>query len=361
MRRPHARPRERGVALLLVLWVFMVLGVLALDFARFMRDDAMAGLNFAEETHGYYVALAGLNRALFDFQQVRENDAAISPGGRTPPGVSASDEPPLVPPDAQWHEGEFAGARWAVRMTDEGALVSLNRASGSLLRIVVRNLLLGPSAAAQGMDRRTQTQVDTVVDSILDWRDSDDLERQSGAETDTYARRRPSYDAKNGFFDAPEELLLVRGVTPELYYGQGGLPGLRDVVSVYGRTKRINLRFAKAPVLQAVVGIDAETAAELIRQRDEDAIPLRDSVLGYIGGADPGLADLLVDEEPRVVFIEARADVARPRNQARVAAVASISEELADSVRILRWFDRAPWTGVLPGGPVGTTAEGLSS
>ena len=122
MRRPRARGRERGVALLLVLWVFMVLGVLALDFARFMRDDAMASVNFAEESHGYYVALAGLNRALFDFQQVRENDAAVSPGGRVAPGASASEEPPIVPPDAQWHEGEFAGARWAVRMTDEGAL-----------------------------------------------------------------------------------------------------------------------------------------------------------------------------------------------------------------------------------------------
>ena len=58
---PSSRhPRERGIALLLVLWVFMVLGVLALDFARYIRDDAMAAVNFADETHGYYIALAGM-------------------------------------------------------------------------------------------------------------------------------------------------------------------------------------------------------------------------------------------------------------------------------------------------------------
>jgi len=34
----------------------MVLGVLALDFARYMRDDAMASVNLADETRGYYLA-----------------------------------------------------------------------------------------------------------------------------------------------------------------------------------------------------------------------------------------------------------------------------------------------------------------
>src|SRR5437870_10370638 len=69
---PARRRGERGVALLLVLWIFMILGVLALDFARYMRDDAMASLNLADETQGYYLALAGMNRALFDAQRRRE-------------------------------------------------------------------------------------------------------------------------------------------------------------------------------------------------------------------------------------------------------------------------------------------------
>ena len=55
-------PRERGIALLLVLWIFMILGVLALDFARYIRDDAMAAVNFADETRGYYLALAGTSQ-----------------------------------------------------------------------------------------------------------------------------------------------------------------------------------------------------------------------------------------------------------------------------------------------------------
>src|SRR5205807_931022 len=81
-----ARPRERGIALLLVIWVFMILGVLALDFAQYMRDDAMAAVNLAEETRGYYLALAGMNRSLFDAQQAFEhaNPGSGAAGPRSP-------------------------------------------------------------------------------------------------------------------------------------------------------------------------------------------------------------------------------------------------------------------------------------
>src|SRR5213078_2004074 len=77
---PARRRGERGVALLLVLWIFMVLGVLALDFARYMRDDAMASINLADETQGYYLALAGMNRAIFDAERRREANQATLPG-----------------------------------------------------------------------------------------------------------------------------------------------------------------------------------------------------------------------------------------------------------------------------------------
>src|SRR4030095_9694936 len=86
-RRPRGRGgrvtafrRQRGIALLLVLWAFMILGVLALDFGRYMRDDAMAAVNFADETQGYYVAVAAINRALLDAARVLTGGAAAGGG-----------------------------------------------------------------------------------------------------------------------------------------------------------------------------------------------------------------------------------------------------------------------------------------
>src|SRR5438046_6262604 len=104
------RPRERGVALLLVLWIFVVLGVLAVDFARYIRDDAMAAVNFAEETRAYYLALAGMNRTIYDADRQHERAAPGAPA--QPPDDDDEDEPP--PADGQWHDGEFAGGHYTV-------------------------------------------------------------------------------------------------------------------------------------------------------------------------------------------------------------------------------------------------------
>src|SRR5262245_18891192 len=78
-RRGHPAARQRGVALLLVLWAFMILGVLALDFGRYMRDDAMGGANFAEETQGYYTAYAGMQTALRKSRVRLQNPGAEDP------------------------------------------------------------------------------------------------------------------------------------------------------------------------------------------------------------------------------------------------------------------------------------------
>src|SRR5262249_3878374 len=58
-----------------------------------------------------------------------------------------------------------------------------------------------------------------VANSILDWLDPDDDPRENGAESETYSGMSPPYRAKNGPLDSVEELLLVKGVTPQLLFG----------------------------------------------------------------------------------------------------------------------------------------------
>src|SRR5207253_593704 len=317
------RPRERGVALLLVLWIFVVLGVLAVDFARYIRDDAMAAVNFAEETRAYYLALAGMSRTIYDADRQHERAAPGTPA--QPPDDDDEDEP--LPADGQWHDGEFAGGHYTVRMTDEGGRLSLNKIDDALLTRVITNLMRGGNTT-KGMDRRATNEVSTVVDSILDWRDADHLKRAHGAESEFYLKRRPPYRAKNGFFDSPEELLLVRGVTPALFYGHDGIPGLREVFSVYSRSNNIHLRNASPAVLQALLGLDADSAADLVAQRDTDSTGFFQQITTQV--ADPHLVQLMVEEEPRTVLLEGRADTQAQRNQSAVAAVVDLSSESAE-------------------------------
>lgn len=79
---------------------------------------------------------------------------------------------------------------------------------------------------AEGADGEAQNRLlvlpgmtPEVADAILDWLDSDATPRQVGAEAEYYAGLDPPYLPRNGPINGLDELLLVRGVTPELLYG----------------------------------------------------------------------------------------------------------------------------------------------
>lgn len=59
-----------------------------------------------------------------------------------------------------------------------------------------------------------------LADAILDFIDSDDTPRTNGCESEYYSALSPAYPAKNSPLESLDELLLVRGVTSQLLYGE---------------------------------------------------------------------------------------------------------------------------------------------
>jgi type II secretory pathway component PulK len=97
-------------------------------------------------------------------------------------------------------------------ITDEGAKLNLNLATeDQLQRLVV---------AAVGDDPEINPL--EVVDAVLDWRDADDNPRdeETPAEQEFYNELDEPYRCKNGPLDSVEELLLVRGMTGLILYGE---------------------------------------------------------------------------------------------------------------------------------------------
>jgi len=72
--------------------------------------------------------------------------------------------------------------------------------------------------ALPGMDMIEDPE--SIADAIMDWIDEDDEPREYGAEFDYYQALQPPYAPKNGPLETVEELLLVRGMTPELLFGR---------------------------------------------------------------------------------------------------------------------------------------------
>lgn len=100
---------------------------------------------------------------------------------------------------------------------------------------------------------------DDPVDAILDWLDYGDEEdeRPEGAENDFYEASETPYPCKNAQMDTIEELLLIKGITPEIYWGDPELEQLplTEYLTVHGDWQgRVNVNTAREAVLAAVVG-----------------------------------------------------------------------------------------------------------
>jgi len=96
---------ERGVALMMVLWIFMVLTVLVAEFSRGMRDEAVATQNMAEEVQARGVAMAGIGQALYRTLKAHQD----STEDQTP-----EVDPDQWRPDGTWYDGEFGGGKFSV-------------------------------------------------------------------------------------------------------------------------------------------------------------------------------------------------------------------------------------------------------
>jgi general secretion pathway protein K len=128
---------------------------------------------------------------------------------------------------------------------------------------------------------------DIIVDSILDWKEAGDLHRLNGAKTDYYMSLSPPYRAKNAPLDRVEELLLIRGVTPELFHGTPATdkdpaqPGLADLFTTMS-SGTVNVNTASPTVLQAWLGLnDVQVQAVLARRDGADGIPGTDDDLPF--------------------------------------------------------------------------------
>jgi general secretion pathway protein K len=316
---------ERGVALLIVLWIFIFLFVVAFDFSAGVREEATAAHRYSDDNQGYYLALAGFEQGLYDFlnqSQSRE--------------LQPSNKPKDIF-DAGWREETLGGGTYRLRLVDESGKINLNRADENALRRIFSNL---------GVEELLR---EVLIDSIMDWRDQDDLHRTNGAENDYYQSLVPAYTAKNGPFDSIEDLLWVKGVTANLYYGYAGSgtsdrgaprSGLREMFSVDSPIDRVNLRTAAAPVIHVLLGIPLEKCQAFVEERTKlgdktlaDLLPL----LG-VGSGDAAL-QMFIFTNPSVVTVEAEGYPSGSRQPRRLKGVIRAAGGNR-GYELMRWVDR---------------------
>jgi type II secretory pathway component PulK len=112
-------------------------------------------------------------------------------------------------------------------------------------------------------------EIDVLVDSIADWVDTDVYPRVNGAEDDYYGKLEPPYRPKNGPIDRLSELMLVQGMTPDLFYGRTSGHPLKDVLTSL-TTGKVNVNVAPALVLAVLLGVEEGQAGQIVEYRNGD-------------------------------------------------------------------------------------------
>lgn len=235
-RRFQAGPgRQPGIALIVVLWGTLMLSVLAAGYAKGTRTETVVAQQIVRAAQARALAEAAIYTGIHDlFKPVNMRRFRA---------------------DGTLQELPASDAQVALTVQDVAGLIDINSASEELLDGALR-------AAGLDTDRRAP-----ILDAILDWRDKDNLHRQSGAEDPEYERAGVSYGAKDGPFDTVEELQQVLGLNQDIY------KALKPLVTVYSKQPGVNQMLAPAEVLRAIPGVDPAQIASYIQARATAAVP----------------------------------------------------------------------------------------
>lgn len=240
---------ESGFSMILVLVIMALLMIIAAEFMYTVRVESGSTRNFKDGASAHGLAMAGINMAMaeilgdYDIVGLDENGALAF--YRKESGLT-----PHQRPDTQFPLGH---GMVSYTIIDENSRINLNDAKRETMVELLR--ITGQEGAT----------VDIIADSVLDWKDSNHEYHLNGAEDDYYAALPQPYSSKDGLFETVDELLLVRGMSEEVFYGVGGHTGIGHYLTVNGSGK-VNINTAGEVVL--VTGFGRGRADEILLRRN---------------------------------------------------------------------------------------------
>lgn len=291
----------RGIALLIVLWALLLLGTLGMSFAFAMRMEATAARNSLDGARAYYQARTGINRVV-----ALLSSAALDNVLRVP--ITGGEE----------------DASYEARIASEGGKIDINLVAEETLKEILRKGGLSPEEA------------ESVGDSILDWRDEDDVPRANGAESPFYAALPRPVKPRNGRLAAVDELLAVKGVTPDLY---GRF--LSRVFTVHGNSLSVDINDAPVEVLRLLPGFTPEAAAAVVSRRRSEPFRSPAEVAVFLAEANVPATTVKSFSTTSMTRVYTITSVGKAGGKLSrvVACRVEIGAGGSKSVKILRWLD----------------------
>lgn len=257
MKLKRAKTKQQGFVVIVVLCMIICLAVLLVGFNFQSRTNLRAVGDFQKSAQALNCAKAGLNIAIAAIKNPDDTNT-----GKTPtPTKLFLDE----------HTFEIGEDNCSVTITEENAKLNVNllkdkngKSDRTRIEQVLRLIDLlnkekgGNSHIGYGL-----------VPAIIDWTDSDDNVthlpyikfENTGEESGYYNNLETPYGCRNGSFETTEELLLVKGITQDVFDRICGF------ITVYGDGK-ININRASKRVIESLSEkMDAALARIIVDRR----------------------------------------------------------------------------------------------
>ncbi|HUA62702.1 MAG TPA: hypothetical protein VML19_28355 [Verrucomicrobiae bacterium] len=335
MRTSKPNPRyvsRRGSALLAVMWLSAALAAIAFSLALTVRGETDRASTSVDSLRAYYLARGAVERAALELFW----------------SIGIPDNPP-VPPNSISIRYHFDSGDALVEFIPETAKIDLNSAPPAALDRLLLALNVDPARAAE------------IASAIADWR----APAPDGGPFDGYyLSQKPPFVPVHQPFQETEELLQVKGMTPEIYYGGFSAPsgspdvseslnsdhvlvrqpGLADCVTVYGSGGMVDVNTA-SPATLAAIGVPAPVIA-MILQRRQTAPFTQQALADFIGATGISGAPLRVGGIS-IVTIRATGRLRLPNGKLSdlrrtvAAQIKYLNPKEGAGFHILRWYDTA--------------------
>lgn len=219
----------RGVAFILVLWVIALMSILLGAFSVIARTENIQARHLFDSTAARYAAEAGMNRAIYELRNPDLMTRWVA--------------------DGRPYKFEFEGVEVEVKITDDSGKIDINVADAVMLKALF---------VSSGIEER---RAEELADSIIDWRDPDDLTGPHGAESSEYKSAGLKYEPRNAPFETVSEVQQVLGMDYDVYHK------IEKAITLYSGRSQPSAGYAPLEVLRALPGMTEEIAQMILQQR----------------------------------------------------------------------------------------------
>lgn len=346
---------NRGIAILITLTIITVIIVASLELHRKMRFAAISTAATRDRITLTHMASSGINAGMAMLVKDKKESNIDS----IQEDWANSDKINELLKDIPFDDGIIT-----LTISDEIAKIQVNalvqypggRKFNESQRIMWDRLLRLLISQDESLEEIEPT---SVINSVKDWLDSGDddaITGLNGAESEYYQDLTPSYSCRNGPIDHLGELVLIKGVTRDLYQGVGAIFRISRYMTIYGITKegdnaftykgKININTAELPVLIALLPSENEDFALSIfnyRQETIDSKYINDLSDPVWYKDAPGCSDIEID--PKLLTISSdffRIESTATLNEIKMTTTAVVHREKEKKTgkwmcRILSW------------------------